>query len=193
MKFDRPVYWLYVGVIALFVVMTALRLLGGAESWGSAADWAAAGASVLVVFVTLELATAERRTIETRRHAERLSMLDAVEEVIQAVTRHTAVIRNAAKSRDHRHIQQITLSEFRHNDEALNGLFSMPPTQWPTVELYRRAFQVSLHRDHLVRAISTLSKLEIVSNDDWKDFDRALKRSADAEQKFSAALAAARA
>lgn len=34
MKFDRPVYWLYGGVIALFVVMTALRLLGGAESWG---------------------------------------------------------------------------------------------------------------------------------------------------------------
>lgn len=109
------------------------------------------------------------------------------------MTRHTAGIRNAAKSRDHRHIQQVTLSEFRHNDEALNGLFSMPPTQWPTVELYRRAFQVSLHRDHLVRAISTLSKLESVSNDDWKDFDRALNRSADAEQKFSAALAAARA
>ncbi len=102
---------------------------------------------MLVVFVTLELATAERRTIETRRHAERLSMLDAVEGVVQAVTRHTAVIRNAAKSRDHRHI----------------------------------------------RAISTLSKLESVSNDDWKDFDRALNRSADAEQKFSAALAAARA
>lgn len=193
MKFDRPVHWLYAGVIALFVVMTALRLLGGAESWGSAADWAAAGASVLVVFVTLELATAERRTIETRRKAERLSMLDAVEDVVQAVTRHTAVIRNAAKSRDHRHIQQITTSEFRHNDEALNGLFSMPPTQWPTVELYRRAFQVSLHRDHLVRSMGELSIVERVADADWDDFQRALKRSADAEQKFTDALASARA
>ncbi|MDG2522415.1 hypothetical protein P7B02_12755 [Caulobacter segnis] len=177
----------------MFVVMTAVRLLSGPESWGSAADWAAAGASVLVVLVTLELATAERRNIEARRAAERLSLLDAVQDVVQAVTRHNAVIRNAAKNRDHGHIQQITVSEFRHNDEALNGLFSMPPTQWPTAELYRRAFQVSLQRDHLIRAMGELSTQERLSKADWDEFDRALRRSADAEQKFTEALAAARA
>ncbi|MET0336157.1 MAG: hypothetical protein ABW063_00185 [Caulobacter sp.] len=64
-KFNRPIHWIYVGVIAPFVIMT-VRLLAGPDSWGSAADWAALGTSVLVVFVTLELVTAERRTIEAR-------------------------------------------------------------------------------------------------------------------------------